>query len=86
MEVQYYQTENSALLEECPLEWWQRMSNKCPNLIRLAHKYHCVPAMIVQKSSHTIREYINFIFQRASLKINVIDPLLFLHSNPERLG
>lgn len=81
MEVQYYQTATSAMLEECPLEWWQHMSGKCPNLVRLAHKYHCVPAIVIASGTHSIREYINFYFKRASLKINMIDPVLFLHSN-----
>ncbi len=79
-EVAQYQSENGALLEECPLEWWQRMNNKCPNLIRLAQNYHCVPARVTY-DSRTVKDYISFCYKRATLKTNILDSLLFLHVN-----
>lgn len=81
LEINHYKTESGALLEECPLEWWQRMSNKCPNLIRLAQKYHCVPSSTVLNGNQSVRDYLLFYHKRASLKQNTVDSLLFLNSN-----
>lgn len=80
-EVSHYQTECSALLEECPLDWWRHMSNKCPNLSRLAYRYHCVPAVITRTGNYSLLDYIKFHQKRSILNVNVADALLFLHSN-----
>lgn len=81
MEVQSYQTATNASFEECPLEWWQHMSKKCPNLVRLAHRYHCIPATVIFNGCHSIKDYMTYSSKRASLNVNMIDPLLFLHAN-----
>ncbi|XP_065225477.1 E3 SUMO-protein ligase ZBED1 [Planococcus citri] len=81
MEVQSYQTASNASFEECPLEWWQLMNKKCPNLIRLAHRYHCIPATVIFNGCHSVKEYMSYSSKRASLNVNMIDPLLFLHTN-----
>ncbi len=80
-EVSHYQNEGNALLEECPLEWWRRLNNRCPNLTRLANKYHCVPAIVIHRSNLTVQEYLKFHQKRSSLSANVVDTLLFLHVN-----
>ncbi|KAK7576333.1 hypothetical protein V9T40_012619 [Parthenolecanium corni] len=84
-EVSHYQTECSALLEECPLDWWRHMSNKCPNLSRLAYRYHCVPAIITRTGNHSLLDYIKFHQKRSVLNVNIADALLFLHSNKSEL-
>lgn len=82
IEVAHYQNENGALLEECPLEWWQLMRSKCPNLSRLASKYHCVPAIVMWYSGcRTFKEYAVFCRKRSLLKTNLLDSLLFLYFN-----
>lgn len=82
VEVSHYQNESNALLEECPLEWWQHMRNKCPNLSRLALKYHCVPAIIMWNSGNcNFDEYSSFYRKRGLLKSSIADSMLFLHSN-----
>lgn len=81
MEVSHYRNESTALLEECPLEWWQHMNNKCPNLIKLAYKYHCVPAIVTRNSNYTIQDYLKFYEKRAALNVNIADQLLFLYFN-----
>lgn len=80
-EVVTYQTESSAPLEECPLDWWRHMSNKCPNLSRLAYRYHCVPAVITRAANCSLPEYMKFHQKRSILSVEVADALLFLHSN-----
>lgn len=82
IEISHYKNENNALLEECPLEWWQHMRNKCPNLSRLALKYHCVPAIVMWNSgSRNFDDYTSFYRRRGLLKANVVDSILFLNSN-----
>jgi len=82
IEVTHYQNQTAAPLEECPLEWWQLMRNKCPNLNRLASKYHCVPAIIMWHSGcRSYKDYCAFHRKRSQLRTNVVDSLLFLHSN-----
>lgn len=80
-EVSFYEAQDSALLEMCPLEWWQNMNNKMPNLVRLARKYLCVPAMITLPGYNNIEEYTRCYDKRAALRFNVVDHLLFLHFN-----
>lgn len=80
-EVSHYQTEGSAQLEECPLDWWRHMNSKCPNLSRLAYRYHCVPAVITRTGNYSLHDYIKFYQKRSVLNVNVGDALLFLHSN-----
>lgn len=82
IEVTHYTNQPAPDLEDCPLEWWQLMRNKCPNLNRLASKYHCVPAIVMWYSgSRTYKDYCTFYRKRSQLKTNVVDSLLFLHSN-----
>lgn len=81
MEISTYRSQSSALLEECPLEWWQGMTRKCPNLIRLANKYHCVPALTMVGSQLSLKNYIIFCSQRATLPVHLADSLLFLNIN-----
>lgn len=80
-EVSQYQSESSAVLEQCPLDWWYHMSNKCPNLSRLAYRYHCIPAVVTHAGNYSLLEYIKFHQKRSNLNVDVADALLFLHSN-----
>ncbi|KAK7583967.1 hypothetical protein V9T40_004930 [Parthenolecanium corni] len=81
MEISTYRSQSSALLEECPLEWWQGMSKKCPNLVRLANRYHCVPAITMLGSDFSLKNYVTFCSQRATLPVHLADSLLFLNVN-----
>lgn len=81
MEIDIYRSRSSALLEECPLEWWQSMKKKCPNLVNLAYRYHCVPAVVLSSFQFDLKNYIVFYSQRASLPLHVADSLLFLNIN-----
>ncbi|KAK7575623.1 hypothetical protein V9T40_011909 [Parthenolecanium corni] len=84
-EINQYQSESSAVLEQCPLDWWCHMSNKCPNLSRLAYRYHCIPAVVTHTGHYSLLEYIKFHQKRSVLNVDVADALLFLHSNKNLL-
>ncbi|EZA56192.1 Zinc finger BED domain-containing protein, partial [Ooceraea biroi] len=65
-------------LDSSPLQWWLRMSAKCPNLTKLANKYSCVPACCAPPTRIPQMQYYT---RRAALPHHLIDKLLFLHGN-----
>jgi len=84
-EIAHYQTERGASLEECPLDWWHHAGNKCPNLSRLAYRYHCVPAIVTRTGNQSLAESMKFHQKRSALHADTADAILFLHSNKNAL-
>ncbi|XP_012528947.1 zinc finger BED domain-containing protein 1 [Monomorium pharaonis] len=81
LEIVQYQSEPSAPLHYCPLQWWSKVSAKCPNLAKLVSRYHCVPACCAPPSRIPPDVQIQYDTKRATLPPHLIDKLLFLHGN-----
>lgn len=81
LEVVQYQSESIAPLDHCPLQWWSKVSAKCPNLAKLASRYHCVPACCAPPTRIPADVQIQYDTKRAALPPHLIDKLLFLHGN-----
>ncbi|KAL6447372.1 hypothetical protein ACFW04_001530 [Cataglyphis niger] len=81
LEVVQYQSESIAPLDHCPLQWWSKVSAKCPNLAKLASRYHCVPACCAPPTRIPADIQIQYDTKRAALPPHLIDKLLFLHGN-----
>lgn len=81
LEVVQYQSEPTAPLDCCPLQWWSKVSAKCPNLAKLVSRYHCVPACCAPPSRIPPEVQIQYDTKRAILPPSLIDKLLFLHGN-----
>lgn len=81
LEIVQYQSEPSAPLHHCPLQWWSKVSAKCPNLAKLVSRYHCVPACCAPPSRIPPDIQIQYDTKRATLPPHLIDKLLFLHGN-----
>jgi hypothetical protein len=81
LELIQYQSEATASLDSCPLQWWLKTSAKCPNLTKLANKYHCVPACCAPPTRIPPDMQIQYDTKRAALPPHLIDKLLFLHGN-----
>ncbi|XP_020286493.1 zinc finger BED domain-containing protein 1-like isoform X2 [Pseudomyrmex gracilis] len=86
LELVQYQSESPAPLDYCPLQWWAKVSAKCPNLAKLANRYHCVPACCAPPTRITADMQIQYDTKRAALPPHLIDKLLFLHGNHTMLG
>lgn len=81
LELVQYQSESIAPLDYCPLQWWAKISAKCPNLAKLASRYHCVPACCATPTRIPADMQIQYDTRRAALPPHLIDKLLFLHGN-----
>ncbi|KYM84659.1 PREDICTED: zinc finger BED domain-containing protein 1-like [Atta cephalotes] len=81
LEIVQYQSEPTAPLDYCPLQWWSKVSAKCPNLAKLVSRYHCVPACCAPPSRIPPDIQIQYDTRRATLPPHLIDKLLFLHGN-----
>ncbi|XP_011644063.1 zinc finger BED domain-containing protein 1-like isoform X2 [Pogonomyrmex barbatus] len=81
LEIVQYQSEPTASLDYCPLQWWLKVSAKCPNLAKLVSRYHCVPACCAPPSRIPPDVQIQYDTKRATLPPHLIDKLLFLHGN-----
>ncbi|XP_063988233.1 E3 SUMO-protein ligase ZBED1-like [Diachasmimorpha longicaudata] len=81
LEVVQYQSEPTAALDSCPLQWWSQMSVKCPNMGKLARKYYCVPACCAPASRIPAEAQILHDSRRAALPPHLVNKLLFLHGN-----
>ncbi|XP_018403696.1 PREDICTED: zinc finger BED domain-containing protein 1 [Cyphomyrmex costatus] len=81
LEIVQYQSEPTAPLDYCPLQWWSKVSAKCPNLARLVSRYHCVPACCAPPSRIPPDVQIQYDTRRATLPPHLIDKLIFLHGN-----
>lgn len=81
LEIVQYQSESVAPLDNCPLQWWFKVSAKCPNLAKLASRYHCVPACCAPPTRIPADIQIQYNTKRAALPPHLIDKLLFLHGN-----
>jgi len=81
LEIVQYQSEATASLDNCPLQWWSKISAKCPNLAKLVSRYHCVPACCAPPSRIPPDVQIQYDTKRSTLPPHLIDKLLFLHGN-----
>ncbi|XP_034938435.1 zinc finger BED domain-containing protein 1-like [Chelonus insularis] len=81
LELVQYQSEPTAPLAFCPLQWWAKMSAKCPNLSKLARRYNCVPACCAPPSRISPEAQILYDTRRAALPSHLVDKMLFLHGN-----
>lgn len=81
LELVQYQSEPTASLDHCPLQWWAKISAKCPNLAKLARRYNSVPACCAPPSRIPGEIQVVYDTRRAALPPHVADKLLFLHGN-----
>uniref|UniRef100_A0A1B6J4V3 BED-type domain-containing protein n=3 Tax=Homalodisca liturata TaxID=320908 RepID=A0A1B6J4V3_9HEMI len=81
LEIVQYQSEPTATLDQCPVNWWSRIATKCPNLARIAAQYTCVPATTLPPSRIPAEAHIAYHIKRANLSPETVDRMLFLHSN-----
>lgn len=81
LELIQYQAEPTAPLHYCPLQWWAKITAKCPNLSKLARRYNCVPACCAPPSRIPSEMQILYHSRRTALPPHLIDKLLFLHGN-----
>jgi hypothetical protein len=81
LELVQYQSESTAALDYCPLQWWAKAAAKCPNLARLARKYNCVPASATPPHRIPQEKQVLFDMRRACLGPELVDKLLFLNGN-----
>ena len=81
LEIIQYQSEATASLDYCPLQWWDKTSAKCPNLGRLARRYNCVPACCAPPSRIPADAQVLYDTRRAALPSHLADKLVFLHGN-----
>ncbi|RZF44183.1 hypothetical protein LSTR_LSTR003823 [Laodelphax striatellus] len=81
IEMMQYESEPSANLEGCPLVWWQCSSNKYPYLTVLAKNYNSIPATVYPQSWIPMEKNVAFHMKRARFPLELVDPILFLHSN-----
>lgn len=81
LELVQYQSEGTAPLDYCPLQWWAKIAAKCPNLGRLARRYNCVPACCAPPARIPADMQVLYDTRRASLPPHLADKLLFLHGN-----
>ncbi|XP_039276985.1 E3 SUMO-protein ligase ZBED1 isoform X2 [Nilaparvata lugens] len=81
LELALYQGEPNANLDQCPLVWWQKSASKFANLARLAAVYNCVPATATPPSRIPVDAQVRFDLKRAKLSADIIDKIIFLHSN-----
>lgn len=81
LELVQYQSENTAELNSCPLQWWSRVSIKCPNLGKLAQRYNCVPACCTPPFRLAAPVQILYSTKRSTLPTHLVDKLLFLNGN-----
>jgi hypothetical protein len=81
LELVQYQSESTAALDYCPLQWWAKAAAKCPNLARLARKYNCVPASATPPHRIPQENQVLFDMKRACLGPELVDKLLFLNGN-----
>ncbi|XP_014602964.1 PREDICTED: zinc finger BED domain-containing protein 1-like [Polistes canadensis] len=81
LELVQYQSESTAPLDYCPLQWWAKVSAKCPNLAKLACRYNCVPACCAPPARIPAEVQVLYDTRRAALPSHLVDKLLFLHGN-----
>lgn len=81
LELVQYQSESTAPLDYCPLQWWAKVSAKCPNLAKLACRYNCVPACCAPPARIPAEVQVLYDTRRAALPPHLVDKLLFLHGN-----
>lgn len=81
LELVQYHSESTAPLDYCPLQWWAKVSAKCPNLAKLACRYNCVPACCAPPARIPAEVQVLYDTKRAALPSHLVDKLLFLHGN-----
>ncbi|XP_003425094.1 zinc finger BED domain-containing protein 1 isoform X2 [Nasonia vitripennis] len=81
LELAQYQSEATAPLDNCPLQWWAKVSAKCPNLGSIASRYNCVPVCCPPPSRIPADVQMAYNAKRAALPPHLVDKMLFLHAN-----
>ncbi|XP_014230778.1 zinc finger BED domain-containing protein 1-like [Trichogramma pretiosum] len=81
LELAQYESEPTAPLDSCPIQWWYKSSVKCPNLSNLAGRYNCVPVCCAPPSRIPFDIQIDYHKKRAALPTHLIDKMIFLHAN-----
>ncbi|XP_066599630.1 E3 SUMO-protein ligase ZBED1-like isoform X2 [Prorops nasuta] len=81
LELVQYQSESTAPLDYCPLQWWAKAAAKCPYLGKLARRYNCVPACCAPPIRIPAELQVLYDTRRAALPPHLVDKLLFLHGN-----
>ena len=81
LQLVQYQSEATAALDNCPLQWWANNVAKCPHLARLAQKYNCVPACCAPPFRIPAEAQILYDTKRAALPHYLIDKMVFLNGN-----
>ena len=81
LELAQYQSEPSASLDNCPIQWWAKQTIKCPNLGIIAKRYNCVPICCMPPSRIPPEAQASYNLKRAAAPPHLIDKMLFLHGN-----
>ena len=81
LELALYQSEVTAALDCCPLQWWEKTSVKCPNLGKIANRYNCIPVCCVPPARIPFEIQMTYNSKRAALPPSLANKLLFLHDN-----
>lgn len=81
LEFSQYVGEPTAMLDCCPLQWWKKTSVKCPNLVKIAYKYHSIPVCCSAPKRKTGDAEMSFNMKRAALPSRIVDKMLCLHGN-----
>ncbi|XP_022190822.2 E3 SUMO-protein ligase ZBED1 [Nilaparvata lugens] len=81
IEMMQYESEPPANLEGCPLAWWHNSANKYPYLSALSKEYNTIPATVLPQSWIPMEQSVAFYLKRARIPLDLVDPILFLHSN-----
>ncbi|XP_008555277.1 E3 SUMO-protein ligase ZBED1 isoform X1 [Microplitis demolitor] len=81
LEMVQYQGESGEPLGSCPIEWWTKLSAKCPFLYKLATHYNCVPVCCAPSTRIHPEAQIVYNIKRASIPSHLVDKLIFLNCN-----
>ncbi|XP_044597885.1 E3 SUMO-protein ligase ZBED1 [Cotesia glomerata] len=81
LEMVQYQGESGEPLGSCPIEWWTKLSAKCPYLYKLATHYNCVPVCCAPSTRIHPDAQIVYNLKRAAIPTYLVDKLIFLNCN-----
>jgi hypothetical protein len=82
VEVNRYKGEMQISSASSPLAWWRDRQTSFPLLSQVAKLYVSVPALLGTEDESTETWYQR---QRRSIRPNLVEPIVFLHSNYDKL-
>ena len=82
VEINRYKSEMQISSASSPLAWWRDRQTSFPLLSQVAKLYVSVPALLGTENETTERWYQR---QRRSIRPNLIEPIVFLHANYEKV-